>query len=302
MIRILVAVLLLANVGWAKEGDVGGNGGDLVLCENGGMISHELLDYFEAAHKSPVEPLDLGAADWDATRKVEFALSRLRHLDPVRCARYEAEAKHFLTLVEWITQGPGLEHIPDLGEVVIPPHCKVKQVAIRRKTFHPSIKPYLIDERLWLKLDEDHKAGLILHEIIYGETWDLGQKTSVNARKYNALLSSAAFESMPVGDYEALVKKIFEKKQPVEFAAAAFDVNALQGQAFALSLRSLLRYASVPVKWSFIGTLPSWLSYSAATETLRGTAPSGATGTEVFRVAAHDDDGGAIAQIRIQIK
>jgi hypothetical protein len=305
MTRQLWLLLLVAGSVFASGGDVGGNGGDLVVCDlPGGQGSYELLDYFEAAQQKPAALFELGSADWDAVRKVEHAISRLRPLDPVRAARYEATAKHFLSLVDWITSGPGLEHIPDLGKVAIPSHCKVKQVAIRRtKTFHPSIKPYLIDERLWLKLDEDHRAGLILHELVWGEMFDLGQTNSLNARKFNALLSSAAFDSMPISEYEALTKSLFQEFHRPAFRADKFDINAIHNQYFALDLRSLLQH---PVKgalrWSFMGPVPAWLTLSSATDRIFGTPKASDVGTEVLTLVVQAEESGAIAQIRIHIK
>jgi hypothetical protein len=301
MIRIMWLSLVVARLALASGGDVGGNGGDLVVCDlAGGQTSYELLDYFEVGQQKPATPVDLGQADWDAARKVEHAIGRFRSLDPVRAARYEAEAKHFLTLVDWIDKGPGLEHIPDLGEVAIPSHCKVKQVAIRRKTFHPSIKPYLIDERLWVKLDEDHKAGLILHELIWGEMWDLGQTNSRNARKFNGLLSSSAFQSMPVTDYEAMTKKLFEEVKPLAFRANKFDINMIQNEWFELDLRSLLQY---PVKgkltWKVLEPLPTWLRITGS-ERLAGLPR--APGPMDLTLIVQGDETGAIAQLRITVK
>ncbi len=297
----LWVLFFLSRVSWAVGGDVGGNGGDLVLCDlPGGKTSYELLDYFEAAQKTPFE---LGPSSGDAFEKVTHAIARLRMLDPVRAARYEAEAKSFLSLVEWITQGPGLEHIPDLGAVTIPSHCKVRQVAIRRRTFHPSIRPYLIDERLWLKLDEDHKAGLILHELIYGQMRDLGQKTSINARKFNGLLSSRAFDSISASDYDLLVKQLFEEIQPIEFRADKFDVNTLRGMPFTLSLRSLLQY---PVKgaleWRFLEPLPKWMVIDNSHEIIVGMPTEFPSSPILLTLVVRDENTAAIAQLRVHVK
>jgi hypothetical protein len=303
MIRIVCFFLLWARFAGAAGGDVGGNGGDLVACEGpGGTMSYELLDYFEADHKVPATPFELGEPDWEATRKVQHALDRLRVLDPVRTARYEAEAKSFLSLVDWITQGPGLEHIPDLGEVSIPPNCKVRQVAIRRKTFHPSIKPYLVDERLWLKLDENHKAGLILHEIIYGQMRDLGQKDSINARRYNGVLSSSAFDAMSASDYEALIKPLFVEIQPIAFRADKFDINLLSNQPFSQSLRSLLLYpVKGPLKWTVLESLPKWMVLDPS-ESMMGVPPASASSPILLTLVVHDGNSGAIAQLRLHVK
>lgn len=304
MIRVFGLLIVLTRFAWAVGGDVGGNGGDLVVCDlSGGQSSYELLDFYEAARQTPPAPFELGRAGWDAGEKVAYALDRLRTVDPVRAARYEAEAKAFLSLVEWITQGPGLEHIPDLGQVAIPPQCKVRQIAIRRKTFHPSIRPFLIDERLWLKLDEDHKAGLILHEIVYGHMRDLGQRDSLNARAFNGLLSSSAFQSISLPDYKRLVKALFVEIQPIAFRADKFDVNALEGQTFALNLRSLLQY---PVKgileWRFLDPLPKWMTFNDVTETITGVPDASSPAPHLLTLVVHDENAGAIAQLRVHIK
>lgn len=302
MIRHLVLMLFIAGLAFGKEGDHGGNGGDLVVCSlPGGQTSYELLDYFEAAHLSPAVPLDLGDPSWDAMTKVHHAISRLRSIDPVRAARYETEAKHFLSLVDWLIKGPGLEHIPDLGPVSIPSHCKVRQIAIRQKQFNPNYKPYLIDERLWLKLDEDHKAGLILHEIVYGEMWDLGQKTSKKARKYNGLLSSKTLDSMTPSGYEALTNDLF--RPGIAFRADKFDINLLAGHIFSIDFRPLLLY---PVKekleWRMVESLPKWMAVTPSGEVLLGVPPAGAPDPTLLTLVVGDGDTNAIAQLRIHVK
>lgn len=304
MRRIVCILCFVVRAALGSGGDVGGNGGYLVVCDQpGGGSSYELLDYFESVNGKPPLPLELGLSSWGASRKVEHALARLNALDPKRAVRYEAEATRFLSLVEWITQGPGLEPIPDLGPINLPAHCKPKPVAIRRKTFHPSIKPFLIDQRLWLKLSEDHRAGLMLHEIIYGEMRDLGQKTSVNARKFNGLVSSSVFEAMPVGDYEKLAKALFEEIQPLAFRADKFDVNALAGQPFVLSLRSLLLHpVKGPLTWRFLEPVPTWLKLDLVQETISGTPTAATVDPLALTLVVHDGDTGAIAQIRLSVK
>jgi hypothetical protein len=297
MIRLASLLLFWSASVFAAGGDVGGNGGGLVVCEqSAGTFSYELLDYFEAEEASPPLPYDLGPAEWDAFKKVELALSRLSLLDPKRASAYRAQAQRFLSEVEWKTK---LQHIPDAGETVIPSHCHIEQGAIRRPKLDPTMRPYLIDPLLWKALDEDHRAGLVLHELIWGEMRDLGQKSSEKARRFNAIVSSSALQSMKADEYETLTKELY--RPAIAFRADKFDVNALANQPFSLDLPSLLLY-QVPgsLLWQFVGPVPAWMGIvgSSIIGVPRKADPKPIT----VSLVVTDGETSAIAQLRILVK
>ena len=91
-----------------------------------------------------------------------------------------------------------LRDISDSEELSLGENCEKKQIAVNRVGLpvHPTRKMYTIDERLWEKLDEEQKAGLILHEIIYSFALKNGAKNSINARYYNSVISSSDFSSL----------------------------------------------------------------------------------------------------------
>src|SRR5450432_3077511 len=98
-------------------------------------------------------------------------------------------------------KGP-LQGISDHGYIPVPPGCRIEQLAIQLKDDDGDGKRYLIDEDYWKGLDNDHRAGLILHEITYREAISLGAKDSIKTRYYTALISSLKPEEMSVDEYE----------------------------------------------------------------------------------------------------
>ena len=62
-------------------------------------------------------------------------------------------------------------------------NCEVRQIAIRKEEALPSEKRFIIDKKLWDRLDSRNKSALIVHEIIYEHLNKLGETTSVKARK-----------------------------------------------------------------------------------------------------------------------
>lgn len=295
-------VFLWANAVLGIGGDTGGNGGDIIICDEGnGKFSHRLLDYYEAEFGKTSLKLDLIKGS-DPLEKAKAAIDRIRVVDPKHFESLSQAADKFLSQVEWIKEGPPLEAIPDLGEVQIPAHCKIAQIAIRRKTFHPTVKPFLIDERLWTLLTSDHRAGLILHEIIYGEMIALGHKNSVTARGYNGYLASSVFDHVGQSEYDEIARRFYQEVKPLAFKAEAFTLRVRPGDSFELSLRALLAHQSVAVsQWYVLQKLPTWLTLDAKSELLSGVTPTDFAPFNASLVA-HDGNAGAICELRFELE
>lgn len=186
-----------------------GNGGDAIVCKSsypdlGGGRSG-LLDYYEA-RKVRGWTINFQGAH-NVGERVTLAISRLKKLDPDRAALYLDYAASFSDEAQLIPD-LYLPNLPDDGPVSLPgADCEVRQLAIQRKPSMFGDKRYVIDEGIWTGLDDDSKAGLILHEIIYRETVDLGHKTSAAARYLNALLASNAISRLSRNAYAELLEK-----------------------------------------------------------------------------------------------
>lgn len=169
-------------------GDWVGNGGNVLECAPTEKV--QLLDYFEGEQLRHIT-VDLGTG---ATyqEKVLFALDRLRVVNPTRAAQYRLWFQSFAEETQWFSQGKFLP-IRDSGAVIIPAECEIRQIAIQRPEdlMMPVDKRYVIDLRLWSRLSEADKAGLILHELIYREGIENGQSSSPRVRYFNQILSSS---------------------------------------------------------------------------------------------------------------
>jgi hypothetical protein len=286
-------------------GDVAGNGGDIVICQERSKVTYRMLDLYEGMKAQPPLNPDLATASYKVLEKVNYALDRLGRLDPARAAYYRGHANKFLSEVEWISSGKPLDDVPDSGYVKLPPQCHLAQIAIRRPTFHQSIKPFLVDKRLWdaPEFDDDQKAGLILHEAVYGELIQLGHKNSINARLFNRFLCSNAFEHMSDQEYATLTQKVFTFVAKLEFVKEKFDFDAVAGVESTIDLPSLLK-AKIPgaLSWMVLPDL-EWIDLDKKKEIVTINPPLSAAGTTVsVSVIVRQNDGGAISQLNIQVK
>jgi hypothetical protein len=183
-----------------------GGGGDAIVCydrplylENGNInpnariaLKPLLKDYWEMEETMGALDLSLGNENLSYKEKVHFVLNRLGTVDKERAARLKErfEDKTFYNLAS-------RSRIPDIDDAttLLKPreseNCYDVQVAIQRFRQRPFQSKVIIDENIFSLMDEDHKAGLILHELLYEEEIKhVGARTSDKARWYNAIVSS----------------------------------------------------------------------------------------------------------------
>lgn len=201
-----------------KAGKEVGNGGNSVVCRdpktNAILPGTELLDYYEAKKYSSSEfDIDLGDPSLGVRDKVILALKRLTKVDPLRASMYAATAADFLDGIEKTTLHPEdkdssviiddiqLFSIPDSNHPSWPLGCKVEQTAIRPKRAYWKDKILLISKPIWDSLDNDGKAGLVLHETVYAEAVANGQLDSDGSRYLNAIISSNKISKITPLDY-----------------------------------------------------------------------------------------------------
>lgn len=187
---VLLNILSAAFLSFAG-GDWVGNGGNLIECADGRL---QLLDYYEGIQGRGIT-VDVGDGD-SFQDHIEIVLARLEKLNPSRALRYRKWYENFLTDAEFFSDGKFVQ-IPDTGPIVIPSECNIRQIATQRpeSQIMPGDRRYLIDLRLWERISEKDKAGLILHELIYREAIEERQVTSTRVRYMTQILSSSTFES-----------------------------------------------------------------------------------------------------------
>ncbi|MBK7890572.1 MAG: hypothetical protein IPJ84_06930 [Bdellovibrionales bacterium] len=205
-----VVILFIAFVSFQAQatGRTVGNGGDVVVCENqaGVIESIELLDFYEGRILKGIKT-DFGSQARTVDEKVATALARLERVSPARAQLYRERALQFFADTLFLEDGH-LADIRDAGDIVIPNGCRIAQIANQSAPLYPDDKRYVIDRSLWTALDDDSRAGLILHEIIYREAIELGHENSVSTRLLNSGLCSQKIETMTVSQYTRFLTEL----------------------------------------------------------------------------------------------
>lgn len=229
-------------------GNETGNGGNVVLClKNGAISSVELLDYYEATTYWGFH-LDLGELMLDPLQKVHNVLERARRFHPETADELEKRAQGFFDDAILVS-GVELTPVDDAGQYFLPVGCSLKQIAVQRPKEFPQDKTFLINKDIWDRLDNDQKAGLILHEIAYekllheptpfGLKSDQYPRDSRIARYFNALISSSEYESLTFEQYRPMLSKVWFVRDLV------YDGLLLEGVTWrANGMESALSWAS----------------------------------------------------------
>lgn len=250
-----------------KGGDVG-NGCVTVVdhFENGSFRSAEVLDYYEAAVLRKIF-YSLGDPQIPALDKVSLVFKKLRRVDPERADRYQEKARRFFDNANLIPHVL-LAKTNDWGYVTsaLPPSAKIEQLIIQSPPKFPEDKLYTINQDLWDKLDNNHKAGAIIHEIVYEEAINkYGHKDSVNTRYFVSIISSDRLTAMSSEDYRELLNLVGFASQgtnhPPVWLEDPIQYVACVNKAFAADLASKVKDPDGdPVKFGLPGgKIPEWL-------------------------------------------
>ncbi len=178
----------------APHGGSVGNGGDVVTCVNA-TNKTEVFDVYEARALRGWN-LNLGDAQLSVEEKVELAISRINDnlYTPGMRNLLLAYAQSFWNDYNLVPAST-LVDIPDTLELSLPVGCVLTQTAIQIK--NPSVfdKRYLINGDIWNILDNDNKAALILHEVVYRVAIQQGAQNSIGSRLINSMLFSDKISS-----------------------------------------------------------------------------------------------------------
>lgn len=163
-----------------------GNGGHVLECATSQFYNQRLFlyDLYEGEirhHKRMVF-----SSEKNALEKVEDLLNRVQKVDSERVLRYRNWLHQFSKESQFL-ENTELLSSDDIDIGFYPKDCALKQVITQQQPLFPGDKRYLIDKATWSNLNEDHKAGLILHELIYREALQEENKhlNSVKIRFFN---------------------------------------------------------------------------------------------------------------------
>ena len=191
----LMAVLLLSfsNSAQAQDhdgpgGHTGEGGGGAIVCRNERkkiIGTPEMFDRWEARtiYKKPI-PTQEGK---NYVEKVKKMIERFKFLSPYRHQLY---GKWFETFDQekTVIAGGSFKIIKDALYIGIPKGCAYEQVAIQRKPELPGEFRYSINGDLWDRMDDDGKAALVFHELIYREAMIYGHENSRYVRHFHRKL------------------------------------------------------------------------------------------------------------------
>jgi hypothetical protein len=226
-----------------------GNGGDVVICPSADGLSIAVLDYFEARKMMPQLPLDLVGGN--AAELIDRALTRLERVDPIRAKRYRDHAIELLSGSDsYFLSGLELRDINDSGYVPLG-DCKIQQAVIQREPWHPLDRRFTFDGDLWSRLPVGDQAGLILHEVIYREVLELGQRNSTSVRQLVAWLSSPLFEQVSQEQYDENIRPaVFFVPRLLAFKQERVQMYVERGGAAEMNLAQFLaKDGEAEIEW-----------------------------------------------------
>lgn len=190
-----------------SEGVHYGNGGDVLVRRAPGSIDVKLLDFYENSLPPRSFVVDLGAPTLSVDDKVKLALARLERLDSGRADLYRQWYATFLAEACFL-RDITLVDIPDSADVARPVGYEVEQIAVQIEPRFPEDRRYTINFDLWRHLDNDAKAGLILHELIYREAIKFNAEDSRGVRYLTAALAANVVGTWDVQSYLERLKQI----------------------------------------------------------------------------------------------
>lgn len=165
-----------------------GNGGDALVCKDGQNTKAMVLDYYETTAIRGIK-VDLGSDSLHYLDKAKYALQKMAKIFPVFASSLQQEVDTFPENTSFVA-GIVLEDIDDSQEIYIPKNCEKLQLAIRANKKFPTDREYLVSKDIWDMLDENNKAVLVLHEIIYRRAFLKGAMDSRWVRYVNSNLLS----------------------------------------------------------------------------------------------------------------
>lgn len=175
----------------AEAGTEHGNGGGAVVCRgpNHEIKSIELLDFYEQREILQLNR-DLGPTNTSYLEKIKYVLAHRKNFAPFRAKLWGSQADNFLNESVFL-KGVKFNRLNDTGNIFIPEGCDFEQVAVQDEPLFTRQKRFKINQDLWDAMDDENRAGLVLHEIIYREAISYGHEDSIRSRYLNAIWTAA---------------------------------------------------------------------------------------------------------------
>ena len=196
------------------DGGVGvGNGGGMVICRDPStrsIKSAELLDFYEARVVRDFQ-VDISKFNGDWKQKAQAVIDRLGKMSQLRQNIYSTWLKEFDQDSKFL-KGVEFSKVPDSMHIGVPTGCEFEQAAIQILPRFKGDSRYYINDDIWSTLDENNKAGLILHEIIYREALSYGHTDSIATRFFLQNIASDTFKTKDMEPFiELLIQVHFEQ-------------------------------------------------------------------------------------------
>ncbi len=211
-----ITFLVLSSVQTFANGRDGGNGGDVLVCENDEVI---LLDKYEAKEKS----WEIELQGETLTDKVKDFLKRFTRIDPVRAEVLKVYLDELLedfnkldlsknqVLDNLTTTEQELQDIDDSIHLAIPQGCEKRQLVIQQAKYSKISKfttRYVFNRLLLEKLDLENLAMTIIHEALFRMHITEGANDSRFTRLLNGFISSKP--DVGLGAYLGLIEDAVE--------------------------------------------------------------------------------------------
>lgn len=163
-----------------------GNGGDVIVCpKDDGTKTFELLDYFEAKELfgRNLKNAPDAADDFESAVLIAKQLSRINSLRSKALINEIANVKAKMRLLP----SANLVDIRDEHQIAFQANCILTQAAIKHTV--NGTTSFYFDNDIWQHLDRTQRVGLILHEALHAEFYDLTNRSSTMTRRFNGLLA-----------------------------------------------------------------------------------------------------------------
>ncbi len=197
-----IILLLTLPVFSAFAGNEVGNGGIGFKCADN---SYLLLDFYEHEMLNPNSKI-INVPEKKLKEILDERMAILSKLDEKTHQIYVSRLNSVIKDIKFLSE-ISLNKTRDSFEIAKPKNCKLEQFAIQRMNSQKQVE-FFFDKEIWDALNPVAQAGLLLHEVIYEHFILLGEKNSINVRKYNAFIFSNEFEKASPQDYKKFVASL----------------------------------------------------------------------------------------------
>lgn len=204
----LVCFLFFGLKSVAGGGHVVGNGGYVLECESNGITKWFSYDLEEGIILNQLMPKYSSFKSYK--EKANDVINRISKINPFRAKLYKQWLLTFETESQFLKTDMDLVNIPDISVGVVPRNCSLRQAIVQISSPGINEPRYLINSTIWNQLDENQKAALVIHELIYREaiSEENRHQNSVQVRKLNQWLHSGKLENMTVQNYIELIHQL----------------------------------------------------------------------------------------------